>query len=285
MFFAGLDVGSTMTKIVIRKDSGDYLSIIKPTGAEHRRFVDKVMTEALYKAKLSFEQIDYIVATGYGRVNVPFADTQLSEITCHMKGVNWLYPSVRTIIDIGGQDSKGIKVKNGKTNSFVMNDKCAAGTGRFLEVMAELLGMKLEEIGEMALRSGNPVAISKMCTVFARQEVLLRLSDGAALEDILAGLHQALAARIFSMVSKIGIEREVVLTGGGAKNAGLVKFLEERLGFSVQKPDEPLLTGALGASLAAQEIAQKAVADGAMPKQKNHTLTPASFFEEMPSVN
>jgi len=285
VFFAGLDIGSTITKVVVRNEKEIISTVIKPTGAEHRRLAHKIMEEALINANLSFDQIDYIVATGYGRVNVPFADTQISEITCHMRGVSWLFPGVRTIVDIGGQDSKGIKVVNGKMRGFVMNDKCAAGTGRFLEVIADSMGLKLEEIGEIALRSKNPAGISKICTVFAEQEVLLRLSEGLPIEDILAGLHKALAGRIYAMVSKIGIEKDVVLTGGGAKNIGLKKYLEEKIGFPVLTPPEPLLTGALGASILAQELAEKARDEGHLPTKKERRIEAATFFDEASGGN
>ncbi len=144
MLFAGIDIGSTITKVVIRDERSIILYTIRPTGAEHRRLAHEVMKDTLEKAGLDFEQIDFIVATGYGRINVPFADAQVSEITCHMRGVSWLFPNVRTVIDIGGQDSKGIKVVDGKVRNFIMNDKCAAGTGRFLEIIADTLFERID---------------------------------------------------------------------------------------------------------------------------------------------
>ena len=248
MFTAGIDIGSTITKIVIQNELQTLSSFFVPTGAEHRRLAHEAMNDALTNCSLSFDEIDYIVATGYGRINVPFADKQVTEITCHMRGVNWLFPGVKTIIDIGGQDSKGIKVRDGKLVDFIMNDKCAAGTGRFFEVIADVLGVRLEEIGQMSLRSQNPANISNLCTVFAEQEALLRLSEGTPVEDILAGIHKANATRIHAMVGKIGIEKDVAITGGGAKNIGLVKALEQKIGFPVVTPPEPLITGALGAA-------------------------------------
>jgi predicted CoA-substrate-specific enzyme activase len=280
MFFAGLDIGSTITKIVIKNETEICSTVIKPTGAEHRRLAHKIMEEALEGANLSFDKIDYIVATGYGRINVPFADIQVTEITCHMRGVNWLFPDVKTIIDIGGQDSKGIKVANGKLVNFVMNDKCAAGTGRFLEVISEVLGVKLEDIGEISLRSTNPADISSICTVFAEQEALIRLSEGVPIEDILAGIHKANASRIYSMVRKIKIEREVAITGGGAKNIGLWKALEEKIGFPVVVPPEPLITGALGASLIASGKAGKMSAEELKENRKKRKLEAVTFFDE-----
>ena len=207
MFYAGLDIGSTITKVLIKNERKVCTTVIKPTGAEHRRLANEIMDEALRKLNLTTANISYIVATGYGRINVPFADKQVTEITCHMRGINWLFPSVKTIIDIGGQDSKGIKVDNGKLVNFVMNDKCAAGTGRFLEVISDLLGVKLDDIGEISLQSTRPTNISSICTVFAEQETLLQLSKGTSIEDILAGIHRASASRIHSMVKKIKIDK------------------------------------------------------------------------------
>lgn len=283
MYFAGLDIGSTITKVVIKTDDKICASIIKPTGAEHRRLAHRVMKDALTRAGLSFDQLDTIVATGYGRINVPFADRQVTEITCHMRGVASIFPMVKTIIDIGGQDCKGIKVKNGKLANFVMNDKCAAGTGRFLEVISEVLGVKLEEIGTLSLRSTQPAHISSLCTVFAEQEALLRLSEGATVEDILAGIHKANATRIHSMVERLNIEREVVLTGGGAKNIGLRKALEERLGFEMLVADEPLITGALGAALIAAEQAHKLTRKELEERKQNRRLAAVTFFDNEPS--
>ncbi|MBW1838207.1 MAG: 2-hydroxyglutaryl-CoA dehydratase [Deltaproteobacteria bacterium] len=279
MFFTGLDIGSTITKIVIKNETEICSTVIRPTGAEHRRLAHKIMEEALKGANLSFDKIDYIVATGYGRINVPFADIQVTEITCHMRGVNWLFPGVKTIIDIGGQDSKGIKVENGKLVNFVMNDKCAAGTGRFLEVISEVLGVKLEDIGEISLRSTNPADISSICTVFAEQEALLRLSEGTSIEDILAGILKANASRIYSMVRKIKIEKEVAITGGGAKNIGFWKALEEKIGFPVVVPPEPLITGALGAALIAAEKAGKMSAEELKENRKKRKLEAVTFFD------
>jgi predicted CoA-substrate-specific enzyme activase len=261
-YFAGVDIGSTMTKVVIMNQTM-LASVIGPTGPEHRKLANRVMEEALAKAKLSFDDITYVVATGYGRVNVPFADKQITEISCHARGVSHLFPQARTVIDIGGQDCKGIRLnEKGQVMDFVMNDKCAAGTGRFLEVTAEELGVKLEDMGRLCLQAKSKVEIGSTCTVFAAQEVVARLSEGVPLADIIAGLHEAIAARIYSMVSRLKIEREVVLTGGGAKNIGLVKALEAKLGFPVLLPSEPLLTGAMGAALLGRDIVRQAAERG-----------------------
>ena len=259
MPFAGIDIGSTMTKVILVDQQDKILaSIIGPTGAEHRHLALKVMDEALQQAGLTLEELDFIVATGYGRINVPFADKQITEITCHARGIKALFPTARIIIDIGGQDSKGIKLDGeGKVANFVMNDKCAAGTGRFLEVIAETLGLKLDQLGDISLKAESLVKISNTCTVFAEHEVTSRLSEGASIPEIVAGLHESIAGRVVNMVRQLGIEKEVVVTGGGAKNIGLVKAIEDKLGFPVLVPPEPFLTGALGAALVGHDFVKR----------------------------
>jgi predicted CoA-substrate-specific enzyme activase len=276
-YFAGVDIGSTMTKVVIMNQSL-LASVIGPTGPEHRKLANRVMEKALKKAKLPFEAITYVVATGYGRVNVPFADRQITEISCHARGIAQLLPQARTVIDIGGQDSKGIKLENGRAVDFVMNDKCAAGTGRFLEVAAEELGIKLKDMGKLSLEAKNPVRISNTCTVFAAHEVTDKLSAGAALPDIIAGLHEAIATRVYGMLGRLKIEREVAMTGGGAKNIGLVKALEAKLGFAVQLPPEPLLTGAIGAALLGRDIVKQAEKQGITLDKAERRLQEATLF-------
>ncbi|MBM4340671.1 MAG: 2-hydroxyglutaryl-CoA dehydratase [Deltaproteobacteria bacterium] len=271
-YFAGIDIGSTMTKVVIL-NQGIVASIIGPTGPGQRRLANKVMEEALKKASLSFSQITYIVSTGYGRINVPFSDKQFTEITCHAKGIVHLFPRARTIIDIGGQDAKGIKIdSSGKIVDFVMNDKCAAGSGRFIEVIADTLGVPLDQVGERSLQSKNPAKISNICTIWAQQEVASSLAEGVSVSDLLAGIHQSLADRIVRMVSRLKVEREVIVTGGGGKNRGLLQALSEQLGQEVLVPEEPLLTGALGAALMGKEIAEKARQDQTPLETKERIL-------------
>ena len=201
-YFAGVDIGSTMTKVVIVSDKIES-SLIGPTGPEHRKLANKVMEKALMRANLLFDDLTYIVATGYGRINVPFADKQITEITCHARGLQSLLPTVRTVIDIGGQDSKGIKIKAGKVTDFVMNDKCAAGTGRFLEVIADALGVSLESLGDRSLAAQKAITIGNTCTVFAEHEVISQLANGASVNDLIAGIHEAVATRVYSMVKKV----------------------------------------------------------------------------------
>ena len=262
-YYAGIDIGSTMTKVVIL-NGGAIDSIIGPTGPEQRRLANKVMEEALKKAGISLQAISYIVSTGYGRVNVPFADRQFTEITCHAKGIISLFPKARTIIDIGGQDVKAIKIDaKGKTVDFVMNDKCAAGSGRFIEVIADTLGVSLDEVGDLSLQSKNSAKISNICTIWAQQEVAASLAQGIPVSDLLAGVHHSLADRISRMVNRLKVEEAVIVTGGGAKNKGLLKALSEQLGHEILVPEEPLITGALGAALMGKEVVKKA--------KRNHT--------------
>ena len=276
-YFAGVDIGSTMTKAAIM---GERLvaSVIGPTGPEHRRLAHKVMEEALARARLQFTDLSYIVATGYGRINVPFADKQVTEITCHAKGLHSLLPTAKTMVDIGGQDSKGIKLKNGKVAAFVMNDKCAAGTGRFLEVIAEALGVPLERLGDLSLSAQKAATVSNTCTVFAEQEVVSQLANGEPVENLIAGIHEAIATRIYAMVSKLKIEPDVAITGGGAKNIGLIRALEARFGCRVLVPPEPLLTGAIGAALVGKEIYDKAAQSGQIPARTGLGLQEAKIF-------
>ena len=276
-YFAGLDIGSTITKVVIMNET-ILTSVVEPTGAEHRKLANKVMEEALAKLKLPFTDITYVVATGYGRVNVPFADKQITEISCHARGVTYFIPSARTVIDIGGQDCKGIKLNKGKAIDFAMNDRCAAGTGRFIEVIAEALGISLEEMGRLSLTTTNAAPISNTCTVFAELEVVSKLATGVTLADLVAGIHEAMATRIYGMVNRLKIEKDVVVTGGGAKNIGLVRALETKLGYPVLIPSQPLLTGAIGAALLGKEIAEQAMAKGLPLIRKERRLQEATFF-------
>ena len=276
-YFAGVDIGSTMTKVVL-VGGGREFSLIGPTGPEHRKLANRVMQEALALVGIAFDDVTYVVATGYGRINVPFADRQVTEITCHAKGLSALIPSARTVVDIGGQDCKGIRIENGKVMDFVMNDKCAAGTGRFLEIIAEALGVPLDKLGELSLAAEKPAVISNTCTVFAEQEVISQLANGESVPNLVAGIHQAIATRIHAMASKLKIARDVAITGGGAKNTGLVRALETRFGCPVVVPREPLLTGALGAALIGQEAFENAARTGTPLDRKPRQLGEASFF-------
>jgi len=269
-----------MTKAVIMADTEICASIISYTGAEHRRQANKIMEEALAKANLAFEDITFVVATGYGRMNVPFSDRQITELTCHARGISSIFPNAHLGIDIGGQDAKALKIRNGKLVDFVMNDKCAAGTGRFLEVIALALGLKVEDLGNISAKAHNRITISSTCTVFAEQEVISRLSQGVPLEDVIAGLHDSVASRVVRMARKLKIEPDVVFTGGVAKNGGVVRALEEQLGCHVLVPSEPLISGALGAALLARDITVQAQERNQVLQKGPRKLSETTFYQQ-----
>ncbi len=255
LYFAGLDIGSTMTKVVLINASHNIVAkIVRHTGPEHRKLANEVIQELLEQADIAVDETTFLVATGYGRINVPFADAQVTELTCHSKGIVHLFPSVTTVIDVGGQDAKGMRIYKGKLANFVMNDKCAAGTGRFLEVLSETLQIKLEELGPLSLKAESVVTISSICTIFAQQEIIAQQSAGKPIEAIVAGVHQAVASRIVRMVRPIGIAGDVVLTGGVAKNIGFVQAVEKVMGRSVLIPEDSRISGALGAAIIAMEM-------------------------------
>jgi predicted CoA-substrate-specific enzyme activase len=255
MIVAGCDVGSLTGKAVILKDGEILSSSIVPTTPKPEITAQNAMQEALTNANLSLDRIEFIVGTGYGRVKIPFAHSEISELTCHGKGAHSFISSIRTIIDVGGQDCKVIKVdKNGKILDFAMNDKCAAGTGRFLEVMAKTLELELEELGSISLESKNQAKITAQCSVFAETEVVSLMADGVEVSDIVAGINDAIASRIMSLVYRVGLEEDLTITGGVAKNIGVVTYLEKRLGVTSKKlPIDPQIIGALGAALIAKE--------------------------------
>jgi predicted CoA-substrate-specific enzyme activase len=223
-------------------------------------------------------RLECVAATGYGRRNVDFATMTVTEITCHAKGVHSLLPTARTIIDIGGQDSKGIIIANGKVTDFVMNDKCAAGTGRFLEVIADALHVPLAELGQVSLSADKSATISNICTVFAEHEVVAKLAEGERVANLVAGVHDAIATRVHAMVNKLKIEPDLAMTGGGSKNIGLVRALEARYGGSVLVPPEPLITGALGAALIGREMFERAEMAGQTLARSAAGLQEAKIF-------
>jgi predicted CoA-substrate-specific enzyme activase len=254
MYSTGIDIGSASGEVVILDDGRILSYSIVETGYNSRKAADLALEKALAGTGLTRGQLGPIVATGYGRVSIGFADRQVTEISCYAKGINFLFPQVRTVIDIGGQDSKVISLNaRGKAVDFAMNDKCAAGTGRFLEVMARALQLELEQFGAVSLRSRKQVQISSMCTVFAESEVISLVAEGVEREDIVAGLHRAVARRIGTMVKRIGLVPPVAMAGGVAKNVGMVRALQEELGEQLIIPEEPQIVGALGAALIAQD--------------------------------
>jgi len=252
---AGIDVGSLCTKAVLVDGEGRVLSYaIRRSGAAHRQAAESCFGEALDRAGAGREDVRYIVSTGYGRARVSFADAEITEITCHAHGARRLFPEVRMVIDIGGQDSKVVYIgASGQVTNFVMNDKCAAGTGRFLEVMATALEVPLEEMGRLSLRATRDLEVSSMCTVFAESEVISLIASGHDKADVAAAIHKAIARRIAGLVGQLGLREKAAMTGGVAKNIGVVRALEERLGIRLSVPEEPQITGALGAALLAAE--------------------------------
>lgn len=255
-YFAGIDSGSTSTDVVILNSSGEIVaSIILPTGAGAATGAERALTEALKKAGLHGDEIDALVTTGYGRTAVRLGDKSITEITCHAKGANYLNPQVRTVIDIGGQDSKVIRIdETGNVVNFVMNDKCAAGTGRFLEMMARTLEMGLDEMSLRGLEYREDITISSMCTVFAESEVVSLIAQNKATDDIVHGLNKAVAIRTAALVNRVGGEAKYMMTGGVSRNRGLVKALEEKLGTTLCISEHAQLCGALGAALFAMEM-------------------------------
>ena len=255
-YFAGIDSGSTSTDVVILdKDQNIVTGIILPTGAGAAIGAERALEEALKDAGLQREDIDAMVTTGYGRTAISDGDKSITEITCHARGAHFLNPEVRTVIDIGGQDSKVIRLdENGAVANFVMNDKCAAGTGRFLEMMGRTMEMSLDDMGKAGLSYKEDITISSMCTVFAESEVVSLIAQNMATDDIVHGLNKAVASKTAALAKRVGGEERYMMTGGVSKNQGLVKTLEEKLGTTLVISDKAQLCGALGAALFAKDM-------------------------------
>jgi predicted CoA-substrate-specific enzyme activase len=257
MIFAGLDVGSISTKMVFIDENKKLLFYeLVRTGSNSKKAAEKCMQLVLEKAKISFNDITNLIATGYGRKIVPFKSQEVSEISCHAKAANFLFPDTKTVIDIGGQDSKAIRLdENGGAIDFNMNDKCAAGTGRFLEEMAKALDTTVENLGKLSLKSKKNLVISSMCTVFAESEVVSLLAENETREDIASALHYAIADRVLSLAYKVKLANALTLTGGVIKNIGVIEAIKSKLpNLTIHIPDDPQITGALGAAIIAVEI-------------------------------
>jgi predicted CoA-substrate-specific enzyme activase len=257
MITAGIDIGSRASKAVVLKDGVILASYIGDTGAESVITSKMTIAKTLEGTGLKIENLDYIVATGYGRVLVPFANENISEISCHARGINYYFPSVRTILDMGGQDCKAISIDStGKVTDFVMNDKCAGGTGRFLEMIADVLNLPLTEIGGCALQSKAAIPFNTICAVFARTEAVAYLRKGTAKADILAGLHEAIAIRCLNLLNKVSIKSDFSISGGIAKNQGMVAKIKEKVALEPLLAPDPQLAGCLGAAIFARERAE-----------------------------
>jgi len=252
MITVGIDVGSITTKAAVVENGKLISDIVMFTGYNARDAGAKIFRKIIDKVGIEPSSVDKIISTGYGRKSVAIADKAVTEITCHAAGAHYLNPAVRSIIDIGGQDSKAIVVdERGGVKDFAMNDKCAAGTGRFLEVMARALEVDINDFGGVSQKADTPAKISSLCTVFAESEVISLISKGEKRENIIAGIHESIAVRVVAMAGRIGLSAPVMMTGGVAKNKGVVKALEDKTGHSIEVSQKAQVTGAIGAALIA----------------------------------
>ncbi len=257
MTFAGVDVGTQSVKLVILRDSNILFSSITVTEEEGVIASQHALEEGLRTLNLSLAELSYIVSTGVGRASVPFANRQRSQEICHATGGYFLMPSARTVLDIGAGGGRAMRLsEDGKLENFAQNSKCAAGTGAFLEAMTNILEMPLEEMAQRAAKAKRRAKISSYCAVFAESEVISNIHKGKRKGPIAAGIHWAVADRLVELLNKVGIKEDVVLTGGVAKNIGVVKALEEKLGLKMKVVQEPQIVGALGAALIAQNLGQ-----------------------------
>ena len=255
MITAGIDIGSITAKAAVVEDGKLLASKVMFTGYNAEAAGSKVFEDLLSETGLDRSAVSKIVSTGYGRNSVKFADKTFTEIMAHAAGAFFLNPKTKTIIDIGGQDSKAMSLdEKGKVKNFVMNDKCAAGTGRFLEVMARALEVNLDEFGAMSLKSDHPSKISSLCTVFAESEVISLIARGEKRPDIIAGIHESIASRVSSMLARIGVQDPVMMSGGVARNAGVVDALEKKLGVKIEVSAYAQVNGAVGAALLAASL-------------------------------
>ncbi|MDI6742429.1 MAG: acyl-CoA dehydratase activase [Smithella sp.] len=254
MITAGCDIGSLTAKAVIMKDGKVIASKVILASAQPEKSATDVMQRAVEKAGIKMEDIGYCVGTGYGRKHIPFMNSEESEIACHARGAVWQVPSARTVVDIGGQDAKAIRVdEKGNVERYVYNDKCASGTGRFLEIIADSLDIKLEDLGALSEKAKGKLTLSNQCVVFAETEIISLVNEGKEIADIVNALHQAVANRAASLARGILVEPDAVMTGGVAKNAGMFASLERALGVKLHKVEDPQINGALGAALFAAD--------------------------------
>ena len=253
-FYLGIDVGSGYSKAVVCENKTLKSYAVMSSGGDYKDSARKITEEALEKINLKMQDIAYSIAAGYGASMVDFADRTSTDISCHAKGVHSLFPSVRTVIDIGAQYSRAIRLdESGGIINFIMNEKCAGGSGKFLQIIARILRMDVNDISSLSLTATKPVEFTTACAVFAESEAVSRISEGALPADILAGLHNAMASKITTLITRIGLMPDFAVTGGGAKDLGLVKAIESELEKSVLTVEEPQITAALGAALLASE--------------------------------
>jgi len=256
MYTLGIDIGSAFSKAVLCADGEIKAYAVTPSGGNYKETARKIAEESLKKACLSFSQLSHVVATGYGSAAIDFSDQSVTDISSQAKSIHRLFPKVETAIDIGGQFSKIIKIdEDGRVTNFILNEKCAAGSGKFLQVISRLLHIEIGDIGRVSLKSKEPVEFNTGCAVFAEAEAVSRIAEGALVEDILAGVHKAMASKIVNLVERTGPVGICAVTGGGAKDIGLVKAIEAELSVTLLVPEEPQVTAAYGAALLAAEKA------------------------------
>ncbi|HWP58597.1 MAG TPA: acyl-CoA dehydratase activase [Candidatus Acidoferrales bacterium] len=250
-FVAGIDIGAKLTKGVILDDQRRICaSVTIKTRPDFPQLARDALAMALREAGLKEPDIQYIATTGFGRYNVPFRDLQITDITCVARGAVFLFPKTRSILDIGAQSTRAIRVtETGKVRDFRTNDKCAAGAGGFIERTAKYLEIRIEDVGELSLRADHPETISSVCAVLAESEIINHVSNGQSVENILFGVHKSLASRALALLKRAGLEDEITFVGGVARQKGMVKALEETLGRKVNVSDAPEMVGALGAAL------------------------------------
>ena len=254
MITAGCDIGSLTAKALILKDGKILASEVILASAQPEKSAIEVMRRAVEKADIKMEDIEYCVGTGYGRKHIPFMNSPESEIACHGRGAVWQVPSARTVVDIGGQDAKAIRVnEKGNVERYVYNDKCASGTGRFLEIIADSLDIELNDMGDISGQSSEKLTLSHQCVIFAETEIISLVNEGKEIADILSALHQAVANRAASLARGIIVEPDAVMTGGVAKNSGMFWALERALGMKMHRVDNPQINGALGAAVFAAD--------------------------------
>ena len=258
IYTLGVDVGSTASKCVILKNGKEIVGKSLVGVGIGTSGPERAITQVLNETGMKREDMACVLATGYGRnMLMDFADKQMSELSCHARGANFLFPNVHTVIDIGGQDVKVMHIENGSMINFQMNDKCAAGTGRFLDVMARILEVNVDDLEKLGSQSTKEVSISSTCTVFAESEVISQLAAGSDKCDVIHGIHRAVAARVVGLAHRVGLQDDIVMTGGVAQNKDVVKSLEEALGRKVHTTPMTQYVGALGAALFAWKKAQK----------------------------
>ena len=253
-YVLGIDVGSGYSKAVVCEDTSIRSFAVMPSGGDYKEVARSVAKKALSELGLSLNEVAYTVAVGYGASMVDFADHSLTDISCHAAGIHHIFPSVKTVIDVGAQFTRAIRLDDaGRIANFILNEKCAGGSGKFLQTIARILSMDVSEIGDLSLTATKPVEFTTACAVFAESEAVSRIAEGAAPADILAGLNKAMASKIVTLVTRVGFAPDCAVTGGGAKNNGLVRAIEEELTATVFVANEPQITAAFGAALTAFE--------------------------------